>query len=198
MKAIKLTVIAAIAAVSLLTVSCGNSNKQAEETQATAEETVAAAAMEVDDVLANADSLVNKEIEVEGVCAHICAHGGGKIFLMGSDDTKMIRVEAGELGSFKKECVNSIVNVKGTLVETRIDEQAVLKMIENAKNQTGEKHGEGEQGGCSTSKKANHVEGNTVEEVAADYRAKIAARLEKEGKAYLSSYVIVAKSYEIK
>lgn len=197
MKAIKLTVIAAIAAVSLLNVSCGNSNKQNKEVQA--EETVVSTAMEVDDILANADSLTNKEVEIEGVCTHICAHGGGKIFLMGSDDTKMIRVEAGELGSFKKECVNSIVNVKGVLVEQRIDEQFVLNMLENAKNQTGEKHGEGEEsGGCSTSKKANHVEGNTVEEVAADYRAKIATRQEKEGKAYLSTYIIVAKSYEIK
>lgn len=196
MKAVKLTIIAAIAAVSLLNVSCGNSNKQEKETQA--EETVVSTAMEVDEVLANADSLVNKEVEIEGVCAHICAHGGGKIFLMGSDDTKMIRVEAGELGSFKKECVNSIVNVKGVVVEQRIDEQTVLKMLENAKNQTGEKHGEGEEGGCSTSKKANNVQGNTVEEVAADYRAKIAARQEAEGKAYLSTYVIVAKSYEIK
>ena len=196
MKAVKLTIIAAIAAVSLLNVSCGNSNKQEKETQA--EETVVSTAMEVDEVLANADSLVNKEVEIEGVCAHICAHGGGKIFLMGSDDTKMIRVEAGELGSFKKECVNSIVNVKGVVIEQRIDEQTVLKMLENAKNQTGEKHGEGEEGGCSTSKKANNVQGNTAEEVAANYRAKIAARQEAEGKAYLSTYVIVAKSYEIK
>ena len=60
--------------------------------------------LEVDDILARADSLTGKTFTTEALCTHICAHGGGKIFLMGSDDTKTIRVEAGtKIGSFKPE-----------------------------------------------------------------------------------------------
>ena len=41
---------------------------------------------------------------------------------MGSDDTHVIRGEAGTLGAFDPKCVNSIVRVTGTLKEQRIDE----------------------------------------------------------------------------
>ena len=70
--------------------SCGdNSNKNKE--QASAEE-MTPTALEVDQVLADPDSLVGDTIVIEGICTHICKHGGGKIFLMGSDDTKTLRV----------------------------------------------------------------------------------------------------------
>ena len=38
--------------------------------------------LEVDDILARADSLTGKTFTTEALCTHICAHGGGKIFLM--------------------------------------------------------------------------------------------------------------------
>ena len=76
--------------------------------------------LEVDDILARADSLTGKTFTTEALCTHICAHGGGKIFLMGSDDTKTIRVEAGtKIGSFKPETVNNLVRITGKLVEQR-------------------------------------------------------------------------------
>ena len=79
--------------------------------------------MEVDNLLADAEKLTGGKVTVEGVCTHICRHGGRKIFLMGTDDTQVIRIEAGEkIGSFKPECVNNVVRVTGTLVEDRIDE----------------------------------------------------------------------------
>ena len=79
--------------------------------------------MTVDRVLVSADSLSGHEVVFEGVCTHICAHGGRKIFVMGSDDSKVLRVEAdGFIGSFPEETVNSIVVVKGILAEDRIDE----------------------------------------------------------------------------
>ena len=73
--------------------------------------------MEVDNLLADAEKLTGGKVTVEGVCTHICRHGGRKIFLMGTDDTQVIRIEAGEkIGSFKPECVNNVVRVTGTLV----------------------------------------------------------------------------------
>ena len=192
----KLTTSIFALALTFTCVACGNGQKT-EPTEATATETPAATAMEIDDVLAQADSLVNQEITFQGVCTHACKHGATKIFMMGSDDTKTIRVEAGELGAFDTKCVSSLVVVTGKLVENRIDESAIVKMEEAYKANTAKQHGNGE-AGCDSQKKALGVKGNTFEEKIADMRAKIASNKEKYGKEYISDYYVVASKYEIK
>ena len=175
--------------------SCGdNSNKNKE--QASAEE-VAPAALEVDQVLADLDSLVGDTIEIEGICTHICKHGGGKIFLMGSDDTKTLRVEASEsIGSFPQETVNSIVRVTGVLVEDRIDEDYLAQWEAQIADQAKETQGEG---GCAADMKANaEAATNSVLERIANFRSRIAERTEKEGKPYVSLYHMEGLSYEIR
>ena len=175
--------------------SCGdNSNKNKE--QASAEE-MTPTALEVDQVLADPDSLVGDTIKVEGICTHICKHGGGKIFLMGSDDTKTLRVEAGEsIGSFPQETVNSIVRVTGVLVEDRIDEDYLAQWEAQIADQAKETQGEG---GCAADMKANaEAEANSVLERIANFRSRIAERTEREGKAYVSLYHIEGLSYEIR
>lgn len=174
--------------------SCGdNSNKNKE--QASAEE-MTPTALEVDQVLADPDSLVGDTIKVEGICTHICKHGGGKIFLMGSDDTKTLRVEAGEsIGSFPQETVNSIVRVTGVLVEDRIDEDYLTQWETRIADQAKETQGEG---GCAADMKANaEAETNSVRERIANFRSRIAERTEKEGKPYVSLYHMEGLSYEI-
>ena len=174
--------------------SCGNdSNKSKEQTSA---EEVTPAALEVDQVLADPDSLVGDTIEIEGICTHICKHGGGKIFLMGSDDTKTLRIEAGEpIGSFPQETVNSIVRVTGVLVEDRIDEDYLAQWEAQIADQAKEAQGEG---GCAADMKANaEAEANTVRERIANFRTRIAERAEREGKAYVSLYHMEGLSYEI-
>lgn len=151
--------------------------------------------LSVDDLLLNADSLANQEILFEGICTHTCKHGATKIFLMGSDDTKTIRVEAASLGSFDQKCINSIVRVKGLLCEERVDE-AYLQRWEAASAVQAEQHGETE-AGCDTEKAARGETGNSVTERIADFRAKIAARKEANGKDYLSFYFVEALAYEI-
>lgn len=175
--------------------SCGdNSNKNKE--QASAEE-VTPAALEVDQVLADPDSLVGDTIKVEGICTHICKHGGGKIFLMGSDDTKTLRVEAGEsIGSFPQETVNSIVRVTGVLVEDRIDEDYLTQWEAQIADQAKETQGKS---GCAADMKANaEAEANSVRERIANFRSRIAERTEKEGKPYVSLYHMEGLSYEIR
>ena len=152
--------------------------------------------LEVDDILARADSLTGKTFTTEALCTHICAHGGGKIFLMGSDDTQTIRVEAAKLGSFDTKCVNSIVRVTGTLKEQRVDEAYLQQWESRLKAAAAEKHGEGE-AGCSTEKKARGETANTPEARIADFRAKIAKRQAESGKPYLSFYYMEAANYEI-
>ena len=191
MKIRKMTVIAAIAVAGIINASCGNKQQQANSEGATTE-VVASGAMEIDSLLANAGELAGQEVTIEGVCTHICKHGGRKIFLMGSDDTQTIRVEGGSVGKFDQKCVNSIVRVTGDLKEQRIDEA----YLQNWEAQLKEQHGEGE-AGCSTEKKARGETANTPEARIADFRAKIADRKAKTGKDYLSFYFVEASSYEI-
>lgn len=182
----------AMVAAALMMVACGNNqnNKAAEEQAEVAQ------AVMIDQVLAEGEALADQLIEIEGVCTHICSHSASKIFLLGENEGKTIRVEAAELGSFDQKCVNSIVKVKGILHEERIDEAYLQAWEERIANKTEEKHGDGE-GGCDTEKAARGETANTSVERIADFRAKIAARKEADGKEYLSFYYVEAKEYEI-
>lgn len=184
----------AMVAAALMMVACGNNqnNKAAEEQAEVAQ------AVMIDQVLAEGEALADQLIEIEGVCTHICSHSASKIFLLGENEGKTIRVEAAELGSFDQKCVNSIVKVKGILHEERIDEAYLQAWEERIANKTEEKHGEGDgEGGCDTEKAARSETANTSVERIADFRAKIAARKEADGKEYLSFYYVEAKEYEI-
>ena len=184
----------ALACGACASVSCGGNSSTKAKTRQT--EVARPAALEIDELLASADSLAGKTVTIEGVCTHTCRHGARKIFLMGSDDTQTVRVESGELGSFDPQCVNRIVRVTGTLDEQRVDEAYLAAWEEQTKAQTGERHGTTE-AGCDAEKAARQETGATVAERIADFRAKIAARKAAEGKDYLSFYYVTATSYEI-
>lgn len=184
----------ALACGACASVSCGGNASTKAKTRQT--EAARPAALEIDELLASADSLAGKTVTIEGVCTHTCRHGARKIFLMGSDDTQTVRVESGELGSFDPQCVNRIMRVTGTLDEQRVDEAYLAAWEEQTKAQTGERHGTTE-AGCDAEKAARQETGATVAERIADFRAKIAARKAAEGKDYLSFYYVTATSYEI-
>lgn len=187
----KLMMIAAMMAACFTMVSCGNGKKQSQST-----EQVATAAMSIDEVMAKAADLVDQTVTIEGVCTHTCSHGAKKMFLVGSDDSKTLRIEAGELGAFDTKVVNNNVTVKGILKEERIDEAYLVDWENRVKANTQEHHGNGE-GGCDTEKNARGETANTEEGRIADFRAKIAAEKAATGKEYLSFYHVVAESYEI-
>ncbi len=199
MKNYRLIFIAAIALVAFTIQGC-NSKKQKNSDPAKTEQTSLASQkiLQVDDLLKEAEAMSGKEVEIEGICTHICKHGGKKIFLMGSDDTKTIRIEAGkEFGNFKPETVNNVVRVKGTLVEDRIDEAYLVQWEEKIKAQPEEKHGTTE-AGCSSEQKARgETVANSTTERINNFRKRIAERSEKEGKNYLSFYHIDATQYTI-
>ena len=163
-----------------------------------AKDDLALTSQSVDEVLLTAEQEEGNMLAVEGLCTHICSHGGRKIFLMGEDDTKTIRIESTDaLGAFKPECVNAIVNVKGVLKEERIDEAYLMKWEAELAAGTAEEHGEDGEG-CETELKAQGQD--AVDSEAGriqDFRTRIAQRNESEGKNYLSFYYIVAEKYSI-
>ena len=179
-----------------LMVSCGNKTAQPGTTASTEQNAAPQAVMSIDELLASAEKNIGKEVTFKGICTHTCKHGAKKMFMMGSDDTKTIRVESGSLGSFDTRCINNLVQVTGIVEEQRIDEAYLQQWEESAKNQTMEQHGDGE-AGCDSEKKARGETGNTVEERIADFRAQIAERKAKEGKDYLSFYYVTATAYQI-
>ena len=186
----KLMMAALFVAACFTMMSCGGGKKQAQN----AEET----AMSIDEVLEKAADLVEQTVVIEGVCTHTCRHGAKKMFLVGSDDSKTLRIESGELGAFDTKVVNNVVTVKGILKEERVDEAYLQDWEASLKAETEEKHGNGDgEGGCATEKNARGETANTTEGRIADFRAKIAVEKEKTGKEYLSFYHIVANSYEI-
>lgn len=182
-------------AAATMCVACGGNNSKKAADNA-AEATEATTSMEIDAVLTEAEALTDQQIVLEGICTHICKHGGTKIFMMGSDDTKTIRIEACKLGSFDQKCVNSIVKVNGILREERVDEAYLQRWEAAVAAQTAKQHGEVETG-CDSEKAARGETGNTVAERIADFREKIAARKAAVGKEYLSFYYVEALSYEI-
>ncbi|MDD6210605.1 MAG: hypothetical protein PUB21_08385 [Bacteroidales bacterium] len=196
MKSYAIVTLTVLAMIVFVATGCGNGN-QKENTPFSGNEEVISA-LDVDALLANADSLSGKDVTVEGICTHICKHGGRKIFLMGSDDTRTIRVEAGKkIGKFSQDAVNSIVEVHGKLMEQRIDEAYLLQWEEKTKANTDTKHGNGT-AGCATEKKARGEENaNSVEERIANFRKRVADRKAKDGKEYLSFYYIDADDYTI-
>ena len=186
----KLMMAALFVAACFTMMSCGGGKKQAKN----AEEV----AMSIDEVMEKAADLVEQTVVIEGVCTHTCSHGAKKMFLVGSDDSKTLRIEAGELGAFDTKVVNNVVTVKGIIKEERIDEAYLQDWEARLNAQTEEKHGNGDgEGGCDTEKNARGETANTTEGRIADFRAKIAAEKEATGKEYLAFYHVVANSYEI-
>lgn len=183
----KVLFLSAMAAIALCVASCGNKQAEAE----------APAAISVDSLMAKAPELVGDTIEVEGDCSHLCKHGGRKAFLMGSDTTTVLRCEAtAEMGgAFAPDCVGKTLTVRGIVRENRIGEAEVAEM--EARHAEADSAAQAHQA-CATEKKAQGQDSlDTFEARMADYRAKIAARTESEGKNYLSFYYVEALSYKI-
>ena len=181
-----------VVVIALALLSCNGKKNEGNE-----QEAQAAKVMTVDEMLAGAEKLVDDTVTVEGLCTHLCSHSGRKMFLMGSDESQMLRVESVELGEpFKQECVEHNVTVRGIVREERIDEEYLKQWEEELANM--EQHGDGE-AGCATEKKARNEsdEANTTEKRIADFRTKIAERQASEGKAYLSFFHVDALDYNI-
>lgn len=192
MKRIIYTFTLAISSICLIfSASCSNSGAKNGTSQDEVQEQV-----EIDSLLDNAELFLGKEITIQGVCTHSCKHGAKKIFLMGSDDSKTIRVEAGSLGSFDTKCLKHVVSVTGILREERIDEEYLKRWEAAVERNGGEAHGNAESG-CETEKKARGETASTTSDRIAAFREKIEQRIASEGKDYLSFFYFEASAYEI-
>lgn len=200
----KLSFFALIALICAVFASCGGASSKSGGS-------AGGDAISVDQLLADAGNMVGDTVTIEGVCSHLCKHGGRKAFIVGSADSVMIRCEAYPLMGepFPKSTIRQPLLVKGVVCEERIDEESIKKMesqyaeslkaqADSAKVAAGEESEAEHENGCSTERAAKGQKDiTTFEGRMADYRAKIAERKAKEGKDYLSFYYLNAISYEI-
>jgi hypothetical protein len=109
--------------IAMFALSCSNQKKQSEYSAENAES--AAVVYSVDELYAHAIDLVGKEITVKGTVMHVCKHGGGRCFLMGSNEDFNIRIEAGEkIGAFKQEQMGSDLTITGIFKEVKTEADA--------------------------------------------------------------------------
>lgn len=190
-------------ALALLTTACGGSKNQ----QSAVNDAENVSTLTVDEILTNPDAYVDKTVSLEGICSHLCKHGGRKAFIQGNADNMLLRCEAfpGMNAPFSGETIHHPIRVTGIFHEERINEEYIqeLERTEQERvfniNQDGGDLNPGEQqSGCDTERAARgQQELSTLNERIADYRTRIAARDSLEGKPYLSFYYLEATGYEI-
>lgn len=59
---------------------------------------------------------VGKEVEIKGMVIHVCKHGGKKMFIIGEDPEKRVKITASDkVTEFKPELEGTTVAVKGII-----------------------------------------------------------------------------------
>ncbi|HDR51125.1 MAG TPA: hypothetical protein ENN90_05810 [Mariniphaga anaerophila] len=115
--------IALLAVIAAFFFSCGNQKSQSADASKDAEKS--AVVYSVDELYANAADLEGKEVTVKGTVMHVCKQGGGRCFLMGSNEDFNIRVEAGEkIGAFSQEQMGSDLTITGIFKEVKTEADA--------------------------------------------------------------------------
>jgi hypothetical protein len=186
----------------LLLASCGNQDKQTDESISASETTVAA-------LLADASPLANQTIKVKGTVVHVCRHGGQRLFIVGPDSEDRFRITTGEdIAEFKIDLEGSQIEVTGIVNELIIDE-TYLAEWESEVTDGADEHarGEGHEGGVGH---GEHTEGESAEEEHSEVEnseAEAAATLEniqslrdeiiESGKDHLSDYWIETISFKV-
>jgi hypothetical protein len=105
-------------AVALLLTACGGqSGKKAE----TPEDIISIALADFD---AKAPEMIEKTVLVSGTVAHVCKHGGKRLFLVDETTDARIKVEIEEddQAAFPVELEGAVLEVTGIVKELRVDE----------------------------------------------------------------------------
>ena len=109
--------------VAVLFLVTGCANKKTEQSSSAAIEGTTVKEAKVyplDELLANAENLLDKTVTVRGSVTHTCVHSGKRCFIVGEDPNVSMRVEAGgEIGGFNRELVGSELAITGVLRELR-------------------------------------------------------------------------------
>ena len=120
--------------LAFLLFGCSNQSKKQQQSVESQ-----AVVLTVDELFEKASELSDKEVIVKGTVMHVCKQGGGRCFLMGSNEDINIRVEAGEkIGAFTQEQMGSELEITGLLKIVRTEADAHNPGKEHGENSTEE------------------------------------------------------------
>ena len=135
--------------VAAITIACGSQNTANQE-QTTQEEEIVVeqpTVVALADFKDKAESLLGKEVILEGSVIHVCKHGGKKMFITADDPDVRIKIITGEeTVSFDTELEGSYIKVLG-----------IVEAIEAEVVDEGELHEEGEHEEDADHKNIYHV-----------------------------------------
>ena len=198
--------------ISLFIIACGSNQNQ------TQEETAEIPVILVDDFDAEAENYVGAEVTIEGTVAHVCKHGGKRMFVFDKDDDVRVKVTVNDnMPSFDVELEGSDVIVTGIVDQLKIDEDYLVEWeaelaeaaieeeeddhgVEVEGKGLGDGHGEGEGEGegegshSGQGEKADQGEHVDAYEMIAQYRTQIA----ESDKDYIAFYSIICNEFKEK
>lgn len=102
----------------------------------------------LDQLLEQAETLVDKSIKIKGHVTHTCKHSGKRAFLIGDNEKYTIRIEAGgKISGFDKSLTGHTLIVSGTLKERRLTKEYIDQWEEELKHKAEE---DGSAESCAT------------------------------------------------
>ena len=178
----------------ILFVACGNQSPK-NDTKKAEQTTVETSYIESDvvDFFNNAADFAGKEIRLKGTVAHICAHGGKRMFLMHPDVEDRVKVTLDDQqAAFNTEMEGSVVVVYGTVMEMIVDEEYLNNWQAEVESGMGEeaesKIHTGEEGHEDT----EHISSQDLKQIE-QYRT----MLKESEKDHLSFYSVACTKYEV-
>lgn len=161
--------------------------------------------LSVDNLLADPLAFVDDTVRVDGVCSHLCAHGGTKAFLEGDSADMTLRCQATPHidGAFSPDCPGHRMMVRGVLREDRVG-RAEIDSLEREYMLSQERQAAlgsetPAKGHCDADARAKGLDSlSTVQQRLAKMRSDIDRRLRTEGKDYLSYFYLETLSYEVR
>ena len=120
----KITTIA-VAICLLIGVNIANGQEKSAAVKAKTESSSDVKVLKIEEFQDAAPELVGKTVEVQGMVVHVCAHGGKKLFLIGSNPDLRVKITASDaVNVFDTELQGNTIKVRG-VVEPMSDEEAV-------------------------------------------------------------------------
>jgi len=142
--------------VAAIAIACGSQNTANQE-QTTQEEEIVVeqpTVVALADFKDKAESLLGKEVILEGSVIHVCKHGGKKMFISADDPDVRIKITTGdETAAFGPELEGSYVKVIG-----------IIEAIESEGEGEGKLAGDGMLAGDGEHEEGEHEEGEHEED----------------------------------
>ncbi|MDT8392779.1 MAG: OB-fold nucleic acid binding domain-containing protein [Bacteroidales bacterium] len=88
-----------------------------------------------------AETIVGKEVVLEGSVIHVCRHGGKKMFITADDPDVRIKITTGEeMAAFEPELEGNYVKVRGFVEEIMVEGEGEGEMAAEGEHEDDEAH----------------------------------------------------------